>query len=378
MKNKTIKLNIVGDYFGTEKGQTGYNVHVRNLANAINNLDNVEVCMTTFHLPQNWQLQLSDEELLMFKRPRDECNINLYIMLPNQAKVHLCENKKNILFCVWEGSHVLQSWIDIFLDERVHQIWTPSEHVEDAIVNSLKGEEGAHQVDELFNKLKIVPHGIDSNVFKKLDIPKTNKFTFMINSGWVSSWNDRKGVSHALKSFCEEFSMDDDIQMNVKVNGAYGCNLDANLKDLDIQNKNPPKVNVYLEYLDTKQLVELYNESDVFVSTTKAEGFNLGCLEAMGCGLPVLTSDFGGMTDFCNNENGWILNEGKMFDVTFDSNYEGVQWKEPNINEIRTTMRYIYNNRDEVKSKGLRALEDSKKWTWARSAEIAYDCLKEI
>jgi glycosyltransferase involved in cell wall biosynthesis len=43
---------------------------------------------------------------------------------------------------------------------------------------------------------------------------------------------------------------------------------------------------------------DLYREGEVFVQPSKAEGLGLGILEAMSCGLPVLTTDYPPMNEY--------------------------------------------------------------------------------
>ncbi len=44
-------------------------------------------------------------------------------------------------------------------------------------------------------------------------------------------------------------------------------------------------------YLEREDLVRVYNASDVLVQVSKVEGFSLVVLEALSCGLPVVSSD---------------------------------------------------------------------------------------
>ncbi len=48
-----------------------------------------------------------------------------------------------------------------------------------------------------------------------------------------------------------------------------------------------------------REIAHLYRRADVFVSTSWFEGFALPPLEALACGTPVVTTDSGGLRDFC-------------------------------------------------------------------------------
>jgi len=51
------------------------------------------------------------------------------------------------------------------------------------------------------------------------------------------------------------------------------------------------------------EMARLYQEADLFVSTSVAETFGVSACEALCCGLPVVATRNGGMDDFLNNEN---------------------------------------------------------------------------
>jgi glycosyltransferase involved in cell wall biosynthesis len=59
-----------------------------------------------------------------------------------------------------------------------------------------------------------------------------------------------------------------------------------------------------------KQLVEFYRRCNVFVFTSFFEGFGLPPLEAMACGIPVITTNCGGVRDFANDSNAIIVSPG--------------------------------------------------------------------
>lgn len=370
------KLNIIGDYFGS----SGYSSHTKQLAQALNKYCEVSL---TCNRPSNWARLMEDEEFKMLSRNPQEADMILCIDLPFNWKFHLVNNKPFIGFCVWEGDKVPISWIEIFLDERVSQIWVPSNHVSEAIEKTVEdGDFTKIDIMNILKKINIVPHGVNSKIFyPNKKEKKDNILRFVCGKGWPRGSKDRGGLSYLLKAYMEEFSKEDKVEMIVKINSVYGMNneiLNKNMAELNIQNKNPPLVKFIIETVDYKELINFYNMGDVVCSTSMAEGFNLNILEAMACGLPALTTTFGGMSDFCNEKNSWLIEEGKMLEVDWDILYEGVRWKKPSITDIKKKLRYIYEHQNEISTKSLEALNTSKEFSWDNSAKKAIDFLKEI
>jgi len=114
------------------------------------------------------------------------------------------------------------------------------------------------------------------------------------------------------------------------------------------------------------ELINLYNKGNVFVSPTRAEAFNIPCIEAMACGLPVITTNFGGQTDFVNEKNGWIIG-GKLTEVRHELMYEGIKWLTPDLEELKKAMRDATNPNLRQK-KASEALKTARKHTWEQTA----------
>ncbi|MNI38394.1 Mannosylfructose-phosphate synthase [compost metagenome] len=56
-----------------------------------------------------------------------------------------------------------------------------------------------------------------------------------------------------------------------------------------------------------KQMADLYRKADVFVSSSWFEAFSLPPLESMACGTPVVTTNSGGVMDFCTHlDNAYV------------------------------------------------------------------------
>lgn len=366
-----MKVNIIAPIFGS----SGYASHSRQLANALNEVCDVRLVTQLF---PNWELQVNDKELEMINKPDSPDRINIIIDLPHNWSAQL-NKQKNIGFLVWEGDKIPKHWEECIKDIRVNQVWVPSTHVFMAIKNTLEGEDYEKQM--LMQKVKIVPHGVNLDWFKPEKI-KPEIFTFLVNKGFRNEL-DRGGVQHALKAFIQEFKKGE-ARLILKLNPAYAMPLETVVNIINkyiqecgkLQNEIP-EIMFSMENIELKNMTSLYNNSDVLLSPSEAEAFSLPCIESMACGKPVITTDFGGQTDFVTSNNGWIVETDKH-EIKHELMYEGISWAKPKLESLKKAMREAYADKEVTDKKGLKAIEDAKNWTWKNSAEKATENLKNI
>lgn len=359
-------INIVGHIIGT----SGYDVHTRQLANALNKLVNVK--LITQVQPGQEKL-LSDKELEMCKRKDGE--INLIITNPIYWKLYT-NNKRNWAYMIWEGDKIPISFYKECLNDDIEYIFVASNHTKQAILNTAKDYTNNIKKDAIYNylkdKIKLIPHGINLDLFYSKEKP-TDKFRFLCNKGW-RNMEDRGGIQYAVRAYLEEFSQSDNIEMIIKINPAYPMgDFNKLLEQVKPNRTDLPGIKIIGDALPYEHMVHLYNQANVFLSPTRAEAFNLPCLEAMACGLPVITTNFGGQTDYVNNENGWLV-DGILTDIKHEVTYENCQWIIPSITELKKIMRISYdlylNNKGEFEGKINKGLTTAKCFQWDTTASL--------
>lgn len=109
-----------------------------------------------------------------------------------------------------------------------------------------------------------------------------------------------------------------------------------------------------------RDIAKLYRTADVFVSTSWFEGFALPPLEAMACGTPVVTTDSGGIRDFCfHRQNAYI-----------------VQPKD--ARKIAHGIQKVLTNEKFAKTLGSTGVKSSKQFTSGRFARRMVTTLETI
>jgi GT2 family glycosyltransferase/glycosyltransferase involved in cell wall biosynthesis/SAM-dependent methyltransferase len=273
----------------------------------------------------------------------------------------------------WEYSVLRKDFVPLF--QQADEIWTPSSFSRQSMIDS--------GID--FNKVQIVPNGIDPQLFRpKGDsylIPTKKKIKFLFIGGTIF----RKGIDILLHAFTHTFSDRDDVCLFIKDMGGdtFYKGQTAHDKIEAIKNKpNAPEIHYYDEYMTEDQMTNLYRSCDVFVCSYRGEGFSLPTLEAMACGLPVIVTKGGSTDDFVDEEVGWqIPAEKRSIGTTLgDMEFVGeAHVLEPSVEALGEILKSVYLDSSEVISKGLVAQYKARKfWNWRRATIKMYSRLDSL
>ena len=194
----------------------------------------------------------------------------------------------------------------------------------------------------------------------------------------ISSCFPRKGIDCLLKSYGRSFSNSDDVTLIIKTFKNEHNNIDQILTNFYSLNPNFPDVNVIDSDLTEEEIKSLYLQSDVLVAPSRGEGFNLTVAEAMRLGLPVITTDWGGQKDFCNQENSWLIDYEFEYSNTHLDTFSSV-WANPSDIHLSQLMKEVYDSSLPVISNKVKAAKLSvSKYTWENVVNINQDFVTSL
>lgn len=163
---------------------------------------------------------------------------------------------------------------------------------------------------------------------------------------FVGNLEPRKNLSRVIEAFAKLIHKRK-INHQLVIAGTYAWDYDA-ISRLARMHDVTKEIR-FLNYVDDKDLVTLYNASDLFVFPSLYEGFGIPVLEAMSCGVPVLASRVSSIPE-----------------VAGDAAY----YVNPlQVDEIEAAILKIISDRllwNELRRKGL---EQCKKFTWEDTAK---------
>jgi glycosyltransferase involved in cell wall biosynthesis len=182
----------------------------------------------------------------------------------------------------------------------------------------------------------------------------------------ISSGFPRKGIDVLLSAYVRAFSKKDNVSLIIKTFPNIHNIVEDQIKKIRLSHPDCGEILSINQDLDYEGLVDLYNQCDVLVAPSRGEGFGLPIAEAMLCGLPVITTDYGGQTDFCTNENAWLI------DYTFKKaethmELEDSVWVEPDTRHLAELMRKVHDlSPAEKAKKTIKARENiQNNYSWA-------------
>ncbi|MBU0754004.1 MAG: glycosyltransferase, partial [Planctomycetes bacterium] len=268
------------------------------------------------------------------------------------------------------------SWIEKL--QLLDEIWVPSDF--NLRTFSCSG------VD--WEKLVKVPSCVDADRFgphleKQILVP--HDFVFLS----VFPFSLRKGWDALLKAFCLEFTPNDKVTLFLHVmpgKTKSKRSIEASMQD-HIQQKfrmDPakcPRIKVNTRPFENLPL--LYRAADAFVLPSRGEAFGQNLLQAMATGLPTITTGWGGALEFAHDGNARLLEYEKqpVSPGVLKENpaWEGSEWAEPNISDLRHALREVFEDRSAAGQRGALAREEvAEKFSPQRTARTVAERLESF
>lgn len=203
----------------------------------------------------------------------------------------MCQNINTPPRLLWDNTKYL-SWKknSIYKKSKLH-IVTPSQWLKERVEKTILGSQD----------VRLIQNGIDTDIFKmsdkvtarqKLNLPLDKKIIlFLANDAKNNMWKGWKYTEEVISKYKNDNSL-----IFISVGNHIVHPDESNI--------------IYLPHLDKKEDIALYySASDVLLFTSIAENFPLVILEAMSCGLPIVSFDVGGVKEvLVHKENGYISN----------------------------------------------------------------------
>ena len=193
-------------------------------------------------------------------------------------------------------------------------------------------------------KFQYVPNVVDTEFFKPPKIAKcTEKFTFLN----VAHLDKKKNQAGLIKSFAEKFTGNTKYQLVIAGDGPEKENLHTQIDKLKVSDQV-----ILFGRASRKDVLSLMQKANCFVLPSHYETFGVVLIEAMSCGLPVLSTKSGGPESIItSNDYGFLCDENELADMLekiavkeFDSveirNYVKNSFSE---NTVREKLELIYS-----------------------------------
>lgn len=160
---------------------------------------------------------------------------------------------------------------------------------------------------DIIRKFVTIPVGIDISKFKHINKEKSRKkYGFKKTDKivvYVGRFEKEKNLKFLIKS-CHKVG----IKLFLVGNGKEEKNIKKYAEKLESNT-------IFHPFVDNKQIPEILACGDVFTLTSLYEGFPTVVLEALAAGLPVISTDVGGIRKLVvNGKTGFVVDENDIID----------------------------------------------------------------
>lgn len=171
----------------------------------------------------------------------------------------------------------------------------------------------------------------------------------------LSTLEPRKNITQMIRCFVRLVEQEKINDLSLVLVGAKGWDFDSIFEEIAASPKIRDRI-IVTGYVADEDLAPLYSAAMMFVYPSFYEGFGLPPLEAMQCGIPVITSNTSSLPE--------VVGEAAVMVGPQDAD------------ELCQAMLNIYNSAEIRKKMSLDSLEQAKKFSWKRCADETIETYK--
>ena len=359
-------------YLANYKNLSGWSQQAVNTILSLDTIPDITVVPRHVNILNNTNPDLPERIKELESNSDRNPDIIIQNVLPSMMEV-TTRVLKNVGYFVCENSNFKATGWQHKLN-MMSETWVPCYHNKQAAL--------ASNVDTGIN---IVPEATDVTKYNKtypvhrIRESFPNDFIFLV----LGEWSTRKNVEAVIKAFALEFDPLEPVQLFIKTTpGSVNINqrLEETKNELGLYKdvSRYKRENVQCEFLGEDEIYGIHQSTDAYICTSHAEAWNIGAIDSMGFGKPILVPRYGGFLDYANDNNSYLIDGIEDFiwrggsDKGLPDIYTSKEsWFYPSLKSLMKNMRDCYSKEGVRKKKVQVAKETVKKFSYEAVGKIA-------
>lgn len=324
------------------------------------------------YAPDEQWLADDSQTLALWQRSEDIIEVDVTLRLLYPPRVEAMRGKLHVMNTYgWEESVFPAEHVAAF-NQHLHLVTVMSQFVRKTLIDS-----GV--------TVPVVPVGVGVDHILRyapepVELPESDAFCFL----HISSCFPRKGIDILLDSYSKAFSAQDNVLLIIKTFPNPHNDVEEQLARLRETRPDCPAIHLINEDLSIGQINTLYQRADALVAPSRGEGFGMPMAEAMLWDVPVITTGYGGHTDFCTPATAWLIDYQFAKAATHMQQFDSL-WVEPDGLHLLSLMRQLFQQSQTLAGRELllqrtqaarRAIEQG--WCWQHVAQRLLNAVDQV